>query len=45
VTEALKPVYWVGSSKKDLLQMPDEVIDDRIRERLKAAQEHAGMSK
>jgi phage-related protein len=27
VTEALKPVYWVGSSKKDLLQMPDEVID------------------
>jgi phage-related protein len=27
VAEALKPVYWVGSSKKDLLQMPDEVID------------------
>jgi len=23
----LKPVYWVGASKKDLLQMPDEVID------------------
>ncbi len=27
MAEALKPVYWVGSSKKDLLQMPDEVID------------------
>ena len=22
-----KPLYWVGSSKKDLLAMPDEVID------------------
>ena len=27
MTDALKPVYWVGSSKKDLMEMPDEVID------------------
>lgn len=23
-----KPLHWVGSSKKDLLNLPDEVIDD-----------------
>jgi phage-related protein len=23
----LKPLNWVGSSKKDLLEMPDEVLD------------------
>jgi len=23
-----KPLHWVGSSKKDLLDLPDEVIDD-----------------
>lgn len=27
MTDTLKPVYWVGSSKKDLMEMPDEVID------------------
>ena len=25
--ELLKPVYWLGSSKKELLTMPDAVID------------------
>jgi phage-related protein len=46
----LKPLHWVGSSKKDLLSMPSDVVDgietpkqdlDLIRERLKAAQAHA----
>lgn len=23
----VKPLYWVGSSKKDLLALPDEVVD------------------
>lgn len=23
----LKPLYWVGSSKKDLLSLPEEVVD------------------
>lgn len=23
-----KPLYWVGSAKKDLMALPDEVIDD-----------------
>lgn len=27
MTDSLKPVYWVGSTKKDLLSMPDDVID------------------
>jgi phage-related protein len=27
VVSAVKSVYWVGSSKKDLMEMPDEVID------------------
>lgn len=27
MTDSLKPVYWVGSSKKDLLRMPDEAVD------------------
>ena len=27
MTDSLRPVYWVGSSKKDLLRMPDEVVD------------------
>jgi phage-related protein len=26
-TRGLKPLYWVGSSKKDLLEMPGEVQD------------------
>ena len=24
---AIRPLYWVGSSKKDLLALPDEVVD------------------
>jgi len=27
VSEHLKPIYWVGSSKKDLLKLPNDVID------------------
>ena len=27
MTDSLRPVYWVGSSKKDLLRMPEEVVD------------------
>jgi phage-related protein len=27
VAESLKPLDWIGSSKKDLLAMPEEVID------------------
>jgi phage-related protein len=23
----LKPLYWVGSSKRDLLNLPEEVVD------------------
>jgi len=23
-----KPLHWVGSAKEDLLEFPDEVIDD-----------------
>ena len=23
-----KPLYWVGSAKKDLMVLPDEVVDD-----------------
>jgi phage-related protein len=25
--EYMKPLYWVGSSKKDLKEMPDEIVD------------------
>lgn len=25
--EFLKPLYWLGSSKKELLTMPDDVVD------------------
>lgn len=25
--DRLKPLHWVGSSKKDLLTMPDDVVD------------------
>ena len=27
MTPATKPLIWVGSSKKDLLALPDEVVD------------------
>jgi phage-related protein len=27
-TPAERPVYWIGSSKRDLLGFPDEVVDD-----------------
>ena len=27
MTPAIKPLIWVGSSKKDLLALPDEVVD------------------
>jgi len=27
-TSSEKPLHWVGSAKKDLLTLPDEVIDD-----------------
>ncbi|MBO4329088.1 MAG: type II toxin-antitoxin system RelE/ParE family toxin [Rhodocyclaceae bacterium] len=27
MTQELKPLVWVGSSKKDLMKMPDEVQD------------------
>ena len=27
MTPPLKPLIWVGSSKKDLLALPDEVVD------------------
>ena len=27
LTEVPKPLYWTGSTKKDLLALPDEVID------------------
>ena len=27
MSTTLKPVYWVSSSKKDLLRMPPEVVD------------------
>ncbi len=27
MTDSLRPVYWVGSAKKDLLRMPEEVVD------------------
>jgi phage-related protein len=27
MSEHLKPIYWVGSSKKDLLKLPNDVID------------------
>jgi phage-related protein len=26
-TGSLKPLWWVGSSKKDLIAMPKEVVD------------------
>jgi phage-related protein len=26
-TPSLKPLYWMGSSRKDLLSLPEEVID------------------
>jgi phage-related protein len=25
--ENMKPIFWVGSAKKDLLKMPEEVVD------------------
>ena len=28
VSVSEKPLHWVGSAKKDLLALPDEVIDD-----------------
>ena len=28
VSASEKPLHWVGSAKKDLLALPDEVIDD-----------------
>ena len=27
MTDRLKPLQWIGSSKKDLLAMPDDVVD------------------
>ncbi len=27
MTDQLKPLLWVGASKKDLLAMPDAVVD------------------
>jgi phage-related protein len=27
MTSAIKPLIWIGSSKKDLLALPDEVVD------------------
>jgi len=27
MTAAIKPLIWMGSSKKDLLALPDEVVD------------------
>ena len=27
MSNSLKPLYWVGSSKKDLLLLPQEVVD------------------
>jgi phage-related protein len=41
--ENIKHLHWVGSSKKDLLTMPPNVVDGfgYVRERLKAAQMHA----
>jgi phage-related protein len=27
MSDDLKPLYWVGSSKKDLLAMPSDVVD------------------
>jgi phage-related protein len=27
MSDAIKPLQWVGSSKKDLLAMPDDVVD------------------
>lgn len=27
MSNSLKPLYWVGSSKKDLLSLPQEVVD------------------
>lgn len=27
MSNSLKPLYWVGSSKKDLLSLPREVVD------------------
>jgi phage-related protein len=27
MTPAMKPLIWIGSSKKDLLMLPDEVVD------------------
>ncbi|MCM0045594.1 MAG: type II toxin-antitoxin system RelE/ParE family toxin [Burkholderiaceae bacterium] len=27
MSDSLKPLYWVGSSKRDLLAMPPDVID------------------
>lgn len=26
-----KPLHWVGSSKRDLLEFPDEVVDNEKR--------------
>ena len=28
ITRSEKPLHWVGSSKKDLLTLPAEVVDD-----------------
>ena len=28
VTPSEKPLHWVGSSKKDLVELPTEVVDD-----------------
>ena len=28
MTAAIKPLIWMGSSKKDLLALPDEVVDE-----------------
>ena len=40
-----KPLVWLGSSKKGLLALPDEVIDEfgvyLIKNRLKVAARHA----
>ncbi len=41
MSTTLKPVYWVSSSKKDLLKMPPKADIELIRDRLKAAQVHA----
>ena len=27
MTETIKPLYWVGTSKKDLLTLPENVVD------------------